>query len=148
MRPATVAYGAAVVLAGLVLLTAACGAPDRASLATFAGGWSGHDRGLSITKSGAGSEEWLSSCCHVVIEMKFQLSNPRGTSRSAAATATVTFVRVRDRTWFTKADPPPHVGQTATLVLRDSVLTEPLVGASYCGPDAKAASDGLSPCGA
>jgi len=133
------------VLAFAALLFApACGAGGRTSLALYAGGWSGHDRGLKISRSGVGSEEYLSGCCNVVIDVKFRLSNPRGTRRSATATATVTFVRVWDKTWFTKADPPPHLGERRTLRLRDGVLTEPLVGTDYCDPTA----EGQGKCGA
>lgn len=56
-----------------------------------------------------------------------------GTTEQATATATVTFVQVRDKTWFTKADPPPHVGEKGIVRLRNHVIAEPLVGANYCG---------------
>ncbi|MDP9223915.1 MAG: hypothetical protein M3P18_08665 [Actinomycetota bacterium] len=62
-----------------------------------------------------------------MIELRFQLSNPHGTSQRATAIATVSFGRVRDKTYFTKADPPPHVGERRTLRLNNHVITEPLV---------------------
>jgi len=116
--------------------------PKRSLTGAFAGYWGGHDRGLSISRSGLASEEWLSSCCNVVIGLRFQLSNPHGTSQRATAIATVSFVRVRDKTYFTKADPPPHVGERRTVRLNSHVITEPLVGATYCGRGAAARACG------
>jgi hypothetical protein len=54
----------AVLLAAVVasLALAGCGS-DKATLATFAGGWGGHGRGLSITKAGLGREGINSGCC-------------------------------------------------------------------------------------
>jgi hypothetical protein len=103
---------------------------DRATLATFAGTWVGHTRRLTITRTGRAREYADDGCCHRVIDFTFQLSRPRGTSRVARATATVTAVRVRDGSYL-------HVGKTWTLRLRDDVISEALIGTDYCGRHAK-----------
>lgn len=111
--------------------------PHAAALRTFAGRWQGHGRGLTITKAGRAAESVYSGCCYLVIALKFELSRPRGTRRAAAATATVTAVRIGDRSWFTKAHPPPHVGESRTIRLRDGVISETLTGINYCAYNAK-----------
>jgi hypothetical protein len=126
-----------------LLLAAAClavshsavgASPRRASLATFAGYWWGHTRGLRIMRDGHAAESIFSGCCDRVINVDFRLSRPRGTSQAAAAIATVTAVWVRDRSAFTAAHPAPQVGETRTIRLRDGVISESLTGASYCAP--------------
>jgi hypothetical protein len=106
-------------------------------LATFAGGWQGHARGLGITRTG-NAKEWISlGLGHFVIALRFHLSRPRGTPHDATATATVTAVRLGDRSAFTAAHPPPRVGESRTIRLRDGVITETLTGAQYCSPTAR-----------
>jgi hypothetical protein len=115
---------------------AGCGG-DKAMLATFAGGWQGHARGLGITRTG-NAKEWISlGLGHFVIALRFHLSRPRGTPHDATATATVTAVRLGDRSAFTAAHPPPRVGESRTIRLRDGVITETLTGAQYCSPTAR-----------
>jgi hypothetical protein len=109
-----------------------CGS-DKATLATFAGTWQGHSRGLNITKAGVAKES-LYFGSEFVLAMEFRLSRPHGTPRAATAAATVTAVRIGDSSVFTRANPAPHVGQTRTIRLRDGVITETLTGANYCGP--------------
>jgi hypothetical protein len=119
------------VIAALVL--AGCGG-EKATLATFAGHWGGHGRGLSITEAGIGREGINSGCCYSVLVMRFRLSHPRGTPRAATATATVTGVRIYDKSWFSKANPAPHAGQSATIRVQDGVITETLTREHYCRP--------------
>src|SRR6266511_4545654 len=115
---------------------AGCGG-DKAMLATFAGGWQGHARGLAITRTG-NAKEWISlGLGHFVIALRFHLSRPRGTPHDATATATVTAVRLGDRSAFTTAHPPPRVGESRKIRLRDGVITETLTGANYCSPTAR-----------
>jgi hypothetical protein len=118
--------------------------PESATLATFAGRWLGHTRGLRITRTGHATESIYSGCCDPALNVTFRLSQPRGTPMIAAATATATGVWVRDKGAFTKGSSPPHVGETRTVRLRNGVLTESLTGATYC--DRKADGDGK--CGA
>ena len=108
--------------------------PRRATLATFAGYWWGHTRGLRIMRDGHAAESISSGCCDRVIIVDFRLSRLRGTSRDAAAAATVTAVWVRDRSAFTKARPAPQLGETRTIRLRNGVISETLTGADYCAP--------------
>jgi hypothetical protein len=115
---------------------AGCGS-DKATLATFAGTWQGHGRVLRITRAGLAKESVDFGCCDVVLAIKFRLSRPRGTPRAATAMATVTAVRVGDRSAFTKANPAPHVGESRTIRLRDGVITETLTGTNYCSPIAR-----------
>ena len=128
LRPASVLVAA---IASLAL--GGCGG-DEATLRTFAGGWQAHARSLNITRTGD-AHEWLSlGMSDFVAELRFHLSRPSGTAHEAAATATVTAVRIGDRSVFTQAHPPPRVGQSFRIRLRDGVITEPLTGANYCGP--------------
>jgi hypothetical protein len=112
---------------------AGCGG-DKATLATFAGGWQAHARSLTITRTG-NAKEWLSlGLGHFVIALRFHLSRPRGTPHDATATATVTAARIGERSPFTAGHPPPRVGDSRRIRLRDGVITETLTGAHYCGP--------------
>jgi len=104
---------------------------DAATLATFAGYWWGHDRGLRITRDGRASEALNSGCCDRVIDLQFRLSRPR----VARATATVTAVRVRDHSVYSPAHPAPHIDETWTLPLRHGVIEETLTGTNYCAPE-------------
>jgi hypothetical protein len=114
---------------------AGCGG-DKATLSTFAGGWHGHARTLEISRTG-NAEEWISyGLGNFVIAVRFHLSRPRGAPHDATATATLTAVRLGDRSAFTAARPPPRVGESRTIRLRDGVITETLTGANYCGPTA------------
>lgn len=115
---------------------AGCGG-GNATLATFAGNWLGHTRDLTITPTGSAHESIYAGCCDFVIAVQFQLSHPSGQRADATATATVTAVRIGDRSVFTKAHPPPHVGETSTIRLHDGVIVETLTGTNYCSPKAK-----------
>jgi hypothetical protein len=122
-------------IAVVALLQTGCGGGDEATLATFAAPYYGHDRGLGITKDGRAHEVVNSGCCFLVIELRFRLSQPRGTSRNATARATVTWVRLGKRqSMWPKALPVPRIGNTRTLRLRNGVLTESLTGTTYCDP--------------
>jgi hypothetical protein len=112
---------------------AGCGG-DKATLATFTGVWQAHARTLKITRTG-NADEWISlGLDHFVIALRFHLSRPRGTPHDATATATVTAIRIGERTAFTAAHPPPRVGESGRIRLRDGVITETLTGAKYCSP--------------
>ena len=125
---------AAVLVAAMAtLMLGGCGG-DKATLATFAGGWHAHARSLKITRAGD-AHEWLSlGLSDFVVELRFHISRLSGTRHDATATATVTAVRIGDRSAFTAAHPAPRVGESFRIRLRDGVITEPLTGARYCGP--------------
>jgi hypothetical protein len=109
---------------------------DAAKLAMFTGYWWGHGRGLTVTRGGRASERLNANCCKVVLDLKLQLSRPRGTARVATVIATVMAVHVRDRSFFQGrgAIPPPHVGESRTLLFRDGRITETVTGTNYCAP--------------
>lgn len=122
-----------VTLSAAALLLSACGGND-ATLATFAGKWQGHTRGLVISRTGAARESVYSGCCTFGLAVRFQLSHPKGTATAARATATVTAVRIGHGTVFTEENPRPRVGETRTVNLKDGVITESLTGIDYCRP--------------
>lgn len=110
-----------------------CGG-DNATLLSFAGRWQAHARSLTITRTGHG-HEWLSlGLSDFIVDLRFRLSRPSGTPHNATATAKVTAVRIRDRSFFTAAHPPPRVGDSFRIRLRNGVITELHTGANYCGP--------------
>ena len=111
--------------------------PKRATLATFTGGWIGHTRGLNIRRGGHATESIYSGCCDAVLNLTFRLSRPEGTTTNASVSATVTGVWIRDRSAFTKAYAPPHLGEVRVLRLKNGVITEPLTGANYCNTQAE-----------
>lgn len=110
-----------------------CGS-NQPNLAVFAGSYRGHGEGLTITRSGIGKAQINFGCCDVVLVLRFQLSQPRAALGGATATETATAVRVGDRSAFGGPWHPPHVGERATLRLKDGVIIDALSGASYCGP--------------
>lgn len=122
---------------------AAVFAPRTANL-TFVGTWSGHTRSLQISRTGVGRESIGAGCCDPVIDLRFRLSRAAGTRRHGTATIRLTYVRVRDPTAYSQKHPPPRVGETGRLVLRNGVITESLTQTTYC--DARAARRGV--CGA
>jgi hypothetical protein len=97
------------------------GAPKRES-------W----RTLNIGSLESAGEQINNGCCHVVVLMRFRISQSRGTAGAATARATVTRVEIVDRKWFTKAHPAPYVGEVGTIRMRNHVIYEGLTGASYC----------------
>jgi hypothetical protein len=138
---------AAAALVGAVTITSPVEAASRgkpATVATFVGTWTGHTRGLVISRHGRGEEGASSGCCDPVIRLAFQLSQPRRTADDARAVATAVSVEVLDRRFFTKAYPPPHVGEVREVRLKSGVITEGLTGGTYC--DRVAESKGT--CGA
>jgi hypothetical protein len=112
-------------------------APGKATLATFAGTWIGHTRGLRIRRDGHATESIYSGCCDPALNLTFRLSRPGGTTNNATATALVTGVWVRDRNAFTKAYPPPQVGEVRVIRLRNGVIGETLSGTDYCDTNAE-----------
>jgi hypothetical protein len=118
-----------------VLVATACGGGDRGSIATFAGYWYGHDRGLRITRDGRARERVNSGCCLRVIDLELRLSQPRGTRVRGTFAVTVTAVRLHDTAGWPKTLPLPRVGQRRTLSARHGILRETLTGTTYCAPE-------------
>jgi hypothetical protein len=92
---------------------------------------------LNITRTG-NAEEWFSlGLGHFVVALRFHVSRPEGTRHEATAAATVTPVRIGDRRAFSAVHPPPRVGESRRIRLRDGALAETLTGANYCNPSAR-----------
>jgi hypothetical protein len=132
---------AVVPAAAVAAVTLGCGG-GKATLSTFAGRWEGHSRGLTITRAGDATESIYSGCCEFVIAVKFRLSHPQGTRHAASATATVTAVRIGDKSVFSKQHPAPHAGESRRIRLRDGVIAETLTGTNYCSPATRRAVAG------
>lgn len=142
MSPArAVVYATCAVTLVLAGSSAAAETARPATLATFAGHWSGHTRSLTISRRGRAAEAISSGCCDPVVNLDFRLSHPRGTAEDATALATVTAVWVRDRSAYSAKSPAPRVGERRLIRLRNGVITESLTGTDYCAP-------GVSKCGA
>src|SRR3954451_2519200 len=111
---------------------AARGAAHRATLATFAGTWYGHTRGLVITRHGHAKESIGDGCCDPIVDLTLRLSHARGTRSNATVRARVTSVHVHNRRAFTRSNPPPRVGERRRLRLRHGVIKEPITRTNYC----------------
>jgi hypothetical protein len=136
------AVAATLLLAMLVSEPAAPAVTSRATLRTFAGGWNGHDRGMSINRWGRGFAQINSGASCPCFGVAFQLSRVRGTTENATATETV--VRLYGAKHGYPATPPPlpRIGQRATLRLHNGIIDEVFTGDDYCGRQAKALACG------
>lgn len=105
--------------------------PRPASLATFAGRWGGHTRGLSIASSGQGREFADSGCCHREYRLTFRILSVRGTLTRATAVYRVTSFRRYER--GIKA---LGVGDVGTLRLRNGIVTNSLTDDFFCSDPA------------
>jgi hypothetical protein len=105
-----------------------------ATLATFAGYWSGHTRGLQITRTGHAQENVDDGCCHRVVNIQYELSDPRGVTSDATVRARVTAVRLYNKAiYWTNRSRRPRVGQVARLRLKNHVITDPITDQIFCG---------------
>ena len=105
--------------------------PPAASLATFAGSWGGHTRGLSITPRGSGTESADDGCCTRVYAMTFEIVSIRGTLTRATALIRVTSFR----RWSSDVR-ALHPGELGRLTLRDGIVTSSLTGEVFCSDPA------------
>lgn len=97
------------------------------SLAAFTGTWYGHTRSLVIASSGLATEHINDGCCHPVLTIVFQLSQPLGTPTSATALARVVSVPFVNPSYF-PTSPAPAVGKSQRIQLKNGVITESLTG--------------------
>jgi hypothetical protein len=103
----------------------------QANLATFAGHWGGHTRGLRITLSGRGLERADSGCCVRVYQMTFQILSVSGmVTRATAAYRVTSFKRYAPNTARLR------VGQVGKLLLRQGIVTNTLTGDYFCSDPA------------
>jgi hypothetical protein len=99
----------------------------RASLATFAGRWGGHTRGLSITAAGRGRESASDGCCDRAYDLAFRILAVRGTLTRASATyRVVSFRRYHGYVHVLR------VGEVGRLALDDGIVTNALTDDFFC----------------
>jgi len=109
-------------------------APKRstphASLATFAGYWGGHTRGLRITSGGRAVESASDGCCMRLYHMTFQVLSVSGTlTRATAAYRVTSFKR------YARLVPRLQRGHVGKLLLRNGIVTNSLTKDFFCsGP--------------
>jgi hypothetical protein len=106
-------------------------ATPQASLATFAGSWGGHTRGLSITGDGRGAETTDDGCCTRVYQMSYQILSVSGTVTRATAT-----YRVTSYSRSAPEAPAVQVGQAGSLVLKNGIVTNTLTKVYFCSTPA------------
>ena len=107
------------------------GATPHATLATFAGHWGGHTRGLRISSGGQGVESADSGCCVRVYRISFQILSVSGTvTRATAAYRGTSFKRYESRIVRL------HVGQVGKLLLKDGIVTNTLTADYFCSDPA------------
>ncbi|HUJ92875.1 MAG TPA: hypothetical protein VLW05_09255 [Gaiellaceae bacterium] len=105
--------------------------PPPATLATFAGRWGGHTRGLSITSTGRGRESADAGCCARVYELTFQIFSVSGTlTRAIAVYRVASFKRYQGGVRRLR------VGDVGKLVLKDGIVTNTLTGDFFCSDPA------------
>lgn len=109
----------------------------KATLKSFAGSWTGHERDLKVTRKGHAKENIGDGCCDPVITLRFRLSHARGTAHNATARAKVTVVHVHDRSAYPKGTHPPHVGEVRRIHLKHGVIHERLTTTTYCDQSAE-----------
>jgi hypothetical protein len=110
--------------------------PPTATLATFAGRWGGHTRGLSITPTGRGRERSDAGCCTRVYELTFKILSVTGTlTRATAVYRVATFKRYESRV------KPLHVGDVGKLALKNGIVTNTLTDDFFCSGPAWSATN-------
>lgn len=102
-----------------------------AAIATFAGAWGGHTRGLSITRTGTGREDVDDGCCRRAYTLTFRILGVNGTLTRATATYRVLSFRRHER-WVK----PLRVGEIGRLKLTNGIVTNTLTGVIYCSDPA------------
>ncbi len=107
----------------------------RASLATFAGYWGGHTRGLRITSGGRAVESTNDGCCVRIYDMTFRILSVSGTLTRATAAYRVTSFKRSDR-----LAPRLRVGQVGKLLLSNGIVTNALTDVYFCSDPAWAAT--------
>ena len=70
--------------------------PAAPSFAAFAGEWSGHTKFISVSRTGRLEEHVGDGCCHPVIDMVIQLSNPHRSGASWVANGRVVSAEIHD----------------------------------------------------
>jgi hypothetical protein len=105
--------------------------PPPASLATFAGRWGGHTRGLSITTSGRGREFADDGCCTRMYGMTFRILSVSGT-----VTRAVALYRVLSFRRYGGDVAPVRAGDVGRLRLSNGIVTNTLTRVYFCSDPA------------
>jgi len=105
--------------------------PPPATLATFAGRWGGHTRGLSITSTGRGHEGANDGCCTRVYQLTFQILSVSGTVTRATAVYRATSFRR-----YEGGARRLRVGDLGKLVLNDGIVANTLTDDFFCSDPA------------
>ena len=105
------------------------GAPAARAYSDFVRTWYGHTRHLRIRSDHTAREVVYSGCCDHVINVRYRVSHPHGTTRRGSLRARVTHVRVFDPGLVTN---PPHRGDRGRFQVHHGVLTDPFTGTNYC----------------
>jgi hypothetical protein len=105
--------------------------PPPVTLATFAGRWGGHTRGLSITSTGRSQEGADAGCCRRVYQLTFQILSVKGMLTRATAVYRVTSFKR-----YEGGVRRLHVGDLGKLVLKDGIVTNTLAGDFFCSDPA------------
>ena len=105
-----------------------------ASFAAFAGDWSGHTKFVSVSRTGRLEEHVGDGCCHPVIDMVIQLSDPHRVGRAWVANGRVVSAKVHDG-WDTSQPAPKPGDRTTVRVGADHILTESITGYVFCDPE-------------
>jgi hypothetical protein len=101
--------------------------PPKASLATFAGYWGGHTRGLRITPGGQATESTNDGCCTRVYDMSYEIRSVSGTLTDATATFRVTSYKRHE-----KYGPDLTGRQVGKLHLKNGIVTNSLTEVYFC----------------
>jgi hypothetical protein len=105
--------------------------PPPATLATFAGNWGGHTRGLTITPAGHAREFADDGCCTHVYQMTFQILSVSGTlTRGSAEYRVTSFHR------YESGVRSLHAGDVGKVVLRNGIATNTLTHDFFCSDPA------------
>lgn len=104
------------------------------SFAAFAGDWSGHTKFVSVSRTGRLEEHVGDGCCHPVIDMVIQLSNPHRVGTAWVAKGQVLSAKVHDG-WDTSQPAPKPGDRTVVRVGADHILTESITGYVFCDPE-------------
>jgi hypothetical protein len=102
-------------------------AAPQATLATFAGYWGGHTRGLRITQGGRGHEYVNAGCCRRAYGLAFRVLSVHGTVTRAIATYRVISYRRHDSTV-----PKLHGRRIGEIQLRNGIATNTLTRVYFC----------------
>ena len=106
-----------------------------ASFTPFVGEWVGHTRHVVVSKSGRLEEHVGDGCCHPIIDLVLQLSNPHKVGGSWVATSRVVSANVHDG-WKDYGQPAPKPGDRGTVTIgTDHIMVESISSNGFCDPD-------------